>query len=195
MDQPNESLDPSKWVDMYGDYLFAFAKTRVKDYEYAKDLVQDTFLAAIPKVDSFKGGSSIKTWLTAILKNKIIDSYRKKKVEFVSSDFTYSENTGIDFFDDLGRWNASYKPLEIQLVENNSLENKDLQKILKDCFEKLPSMWRMVFILKNVDEEKSSLICKEMNITPSNFWVIIHRAKLSLRECIVKADPIKPVLV
>jgi len=72
------TLNPHNWVSAHADYLYSFAITRLNDEEQAKDLVQETFLAALQKVNNFEGKSSERTWLTAILKNKIIDVYRKK---------------------------------------------------------------------------------------------------------------------
>jgi RNA polymerase sigma-70 factor (ECF subfamily) len=188
MDVKSSSLEPQKWVESYGDYLFSYARTRVNDVEYAKDLVQETFLSALSKIESFKGNSSIRTWLTAILKNKIIDGYRKKSIPTVSNDILDWVNKRIDFFDKEGGWSESNKPLELGFEDEKALENKDLKRILNLCFEKLPDTWRMVFIMKHVEDEKSSNICKELKITPSNFWVIIHRAKLSLRDCLQKNE-------
>jgi len=188
MEIKTASLDPHTWVETHGDYLFSFARARVKDAEYAKDLVQETFLSALSKVDGFQGKSSIRTWLTAILKNKIIDGYRKKSLVTVSNDLVNWENASTDFFGSDGKWTAEAKPVEFGVEDASALENKDIQRILKLCFDKLPDMWRMVFVMKHVDEEKSDIICKEMKITPSNFWVIIHRAKLSLRDCLQKND-------
>ena len=71
-------LNPRQWVAAHADYLYAYAITRINDEEQAKDLVQETFLAALEKVNNFEGKSSERTWLTAILRNKIIDVYRKK---------------------------------------------------------------------------------------------------------------------
>ena len=182
--------EPKEWVKTYGDYLYAFALPRVKDGEYAKDLVQETFLSALSKIDGFQGKSSVKTWLTAILKNKIIDGYRKKKIETVYSDLNNPEGGPMDFFDSNGGWDENHKPSPFPFETQDSLENKDLQTYLKFCFEKLPQVWRMVFIMKNIDEEKSDFICKEMNLSASNFWVIMHRAKLALRECLQKSGTV-----
>jgi RNA polymerase sigma factor (sigma-70 family) len=71
-------LDPHKWVDNYADYLYAYAISRINDEEQARDLVQEVFLAALERADKFEGKSTERTWLTAILKNKIVDIYRKR---------------------------------------------------------------------------------------------------------------------
>jgi len=183
----DSALDPKQWVDTHGDYLFSFARARVKDVEYAKDLVQETFLSALAKRDGFKGQSSIRTWLTAILKNKIIDGYRKRSIETVSNE-SVNWDTSVDFFETNGGWSEKTRPIAFGFEDEKALENKDLKRILEFCFDKLPEMWRMVFVMKHIDDEKSNHICKELKITPSNFWVIIHRAKLSLRDCLQKNE-------
>ena len=70
-------LNPEKWVSLYADYLFNYAIGRINDRDLAKDLVQDTFFSALKAKNNFKGESSERTWLIAILKRKIIDYYRK----------------------------------------------------------------------------------------------------------------------
>ena len=85
-------LNPEVWLDEYGDSLYRFALARINDSAIAEELVQDTFLAALKSVDNFKGQSSVKTWLIAILKHKIIDHFRKKKLEKASDDIdTFSD--------------------------------------------------------------------------------------------------------
>ena len=103
----------SKWIDSYADNMFNYAYVRVRNRETAKDLVQDTFLSALQSLDSFRGESSEKTWLYSILKNKIIDHYRKK-----ASDKTVAF-PGVDglseldlYFDEEGEWKVSVRPLE-----------------------------------------------------------------------------------
>jgi RNA polymerase sigma factor (sigma-70 family) len=121
------SVHPHTWVKMHADYLYAFAVKRVSDEDLARDLVQDTFLAALQKVESFEGQSSERTWLTAILKNKIIDVYRKKSQVIVSSGITNAEKDQQDFFHEDGHWNQAFRPVELG-IEENYFENKELNR-------------------------------------------------------------------
>ncbi|NIR14014.1 MAG: hypothetical protein GWN86_08695, partial [Desulfobacterales bacterium] len=73
-----QTLDPEAWVDQYGDYLYRYAISRIHEPAVAEDLVQETLLAALQGKEGFKGRSSEKTWLTGILKYKIVDYIRKK---------------------------------------------------------------------------------------------------------------------
>ena len=69
-------IDPSIWVDEYGDYLFRYAKSRLRDPNAAEEVVQETFLAGVRYSEQFAGKSSELGWLTGILKRKIIDYVR-----------------------------------------------------------------------------------------------------------------------
>jgi RNA polymerase sigma-70 factor (TIGR02943 family) len=180
-------LKPQNWVSTHADYLYAFARARIADEEQAKDLVQETFLAALQRVDKFEGKSSERTWLTAILKNKIIDVYRKKSSVVPSTLLTDSERDQNDFFNaEDGHWNTQYAPKPIGFEDSNPLENKELKGILKQCMEKLPPLWLSVFTMKHIDDETSDSVCAELKLSSSNFWVIIHRTKLNLRACLQK---------
>ncbi|WP_412465425.1 sigma-70 family RNA polymerase sigma factor [Pedobacter sp. KLB.chiD] len=179
------NLHPLSWVEKYADYLFGFAISRTRDENAAKDLVQDTFLAALQKLDEFKGNSKEKTWLTAILKNKIADFYRKRS----SNSLTVMSigNEWNDFFDAAsGHWTEKDYPRTFDLDASNPLMMKELGNILNDCLAKLPGLWFSVFSMKHIDDLSSELICKELKLTNANFWVIMHRTKVNLRACIQK---------
>ncbi len=185
-------LNPEKWIDSYADYLYSFAYNRVNDEETAKDLVQETFLSALKARDGFKGEASEKTWLVSILKRKIIDLYRKNAAHPQQS-FEESEQYKVaysHYFTETGfikgEWNKAHAPKPWNVSEKNSIEQKEFKYILGQCLSKLPKMWSSVFSLKYMDEEESESICKELEITSSNYWVIIHRAKLQMRECLEK---------
>src|SRR5580693_110981 len=110
----NNLLNPHQWVAAHADYLYAYAISRINDEEQAKDLVQEAFLAALQKTGSFEGRSSERTWLTAILKNKIIDAYRKKSSGLRSTETAAAEQEQNEFFDqDTGHWLKAHGPVEI----------------------------------------------------------------------------------
>jgi RNA polymerase sigma-70 factor (TIGR02943 family) len=178
-------LQPEKWVDLYGDYLYNFAISRIYDPEVCEDLVQDTFLSAVKGKDGFLGKSTEKTWLTAILKRKVIDYYRKnsrnKEVKMLDRDDTFQVE-GIM----AGHWNEGQEPMEWSYDEPSLLENSEFFGTLRGCLSKLPPRWAAVFSMKEMDEMETEDVCKELGITPSNLWVMMHRAKVQLRKCIEK---------
>ena len=180
-------LNPHQWVNAHADYLYAFAISRINDEEQARDLVQDTFLAALEKAENFEGNSSERTWLTAILKNKIIDVYRKKSSGLKNIEIKVAEEEQEDFFDrDSGHWVFEHGPKEFGIEDKDHIINKEFEQILQKCLQKLPVLWKAVFTMKHIEEEPTDTICAELKVTSSNFWVIIHRAKLNLRACLQK---------
>lgn len=172
------------WVNSYGDMLYRYALPRVQDADTAKDLVQDTFLAAWRNRDGFKGEISEKNWLFTILKNKIIDHFRKAATRLTGrlSDTT-EENT---YFDDNDHWGKAAYPQDWHTGGAAYIEQKEFYAILNACQNKLKALQHMVFTMKYLEDMDSEAICKELGITPSNFWVLIHRAKLNLRACLEK---------
>ena len=186
-------LHPDKWVDLYGDYLFSLAVMRTGNNELAEDLVQETFLSAIRAKETFKGNSNEKTWLTAILKNKIIDHYRKKDILKNAEDYLADTQQSFhnSFFsssqDNFGHWTKESSPQEwANEAADASVNYKEFFKILRSCIDKMPSRLVPVFLSRFLDEEDAEVICKEFNISTSNYWVIIHRAKVLMRSCLEK---------
>lgn len=174
----------NKWVQLYTTDLFSWAKYKVSDDELARDFVQDTFLVAVEKYEGFKADSSPKTWLFSILNHKIIDFYRKKVKQPVSKDM----DSFATFFDANGDWRENSKPNKWYDYENENhlLDDNDFQQILKFCMDELPEKWNACVKMKYLTEKNGDEICQELDITPSNFWQIVHRAKLQLRDCIEK---------
>ncbi len=183
------SLDPSKWVELYSDYLYRFAYYRVNNDELAQDLVQDCFLAALKAVETYKGQASEKTWLVSILKNKIIDHYKKASTRNESplQLNTYNAPSYDYFFDKeaKGHWKGDTKPKDWAATENN-FDTKEFYNTLEKCLAQLPEKWKGVFTMSLLDDAEAKSVCKEFDISSSNFWVIIHRAKLQMRACLEK---------
>ncbi|MBN2637708.1 MAG: sigma-70 family RNA polymerase sigma factor [Bacteroidales bacterium] len=181
----SSDLNPSSWVDTHGDYLYNYAWSRVQSKELAEDLVQDTFVSALNSLESFRRESAVRTWLLSILRRKVVDHYRKKSTQnekdisgFVSP---FEDAKGVE-----GHWILERAPKDWNLDNYNPLRNEEFQKMIELCLSLLPEKWRSVFVLKVMEEVESSVICKELGCTSSNFWVILHRARLQLRECVEK---------
>lgn len=185
-------LDIGKWVLLHGDYLFSLAKYKLNDDDLAKDMLQETFFAAIKAKDGFRGDSSERTWLARILNNKIIDYYRSRKKEIPMSEYLSATNRAFNepYFDtnpaEFGHAKPAAFPQIAGMGSDDNINQAELKKALYDCIEKLPTTLSHVFLMKHVFEEKPDIICKHFNITSSNYWVIMHRAKLLLRTCLSK---------
>ena len=182
------TLNCDSWVDKYTDQLFSFAFYKVGKKEEAEDLVQETFLSAYKGRETYNGSSSEKTWLMAILKNKIIDYYRKPKVTDSFSSYLDQTEESFEhsFFDqdNYGRWSEKVEDNYFSKAADGYRISKEFQRFLGICLEKMPTKLRAVFVSKYIDEEKTENICKEHDITPSNYWVIIFRSKTILRTCL-----------
>lgn len=177
---------PEEWVDKYGDYLFRFALLRLHDQQSAEDMVQETFLAALKGYDSFLGKSSERTWLVGILKRKIIDHYRKNS-RFVSLKTEDEVKTLPDFIDNgkrQGRWRESFAPQSWEENPDNAMEQAEFRLVLQRCINGLTKKLGVLFTMREIDNKNTEEICKELNISASNLWVMLHRARTQLRRCL-----------
>lgn len=172
--------DPSHWMDEYGDYLFRFAMSRLRDRNSAEDVVQETLVSALKNVGQFQGQSSEQAWLVGILKNKIVDVYRRKGREpagFGGDSADISER----LFDQHGSWKKEIRAAIRYSLD--SLDRTEFWQVLKRCLSGLPSRQADVFTLRVMDEVTADEICKELDISSNNYWVILHRARLQLASC------------
>jgi RNA polymerase sigma-70 factor (ECF subfamily) len=193
LDQNTNSTNQiiKSWVEDYTDTLYSWAFYKVSDQQTAEDLVQETFLAACKYYKNFKGKSKPKTWLFSILNNKIIDHYRKKSRNPIINESHFDKEGGSIIektFDGDGYWKEEKRPekWDIKEEETNLLDNGAFNEVLQHCMAKLPSQWGMAVQLKYLQEKDGKDIGQELGISTSNYWQIIHRAKLSLRECLEK---------
>jgi RNA polymerase sigma-70 factor (TIGR02943 family) len=180
----NETI--SQWVNEYADEMFRYTYSKVSKQEVAEDIVQNTFLAACQSFSNFRKESSAKTWLFSILKNKIIDYYRSAYKRTETLNYQDKENAfEAYFFSEDDHWKNENEP-RVWNSDEHLLDNADFNFTLNNCIEKLPSKWSLAIQLKYIDDKDSSDICKDLEITSSNYWQILHRAKLQLRECLEK---------
>ena len=179
--------DPERWVELYGDYLFKYALLRLRDAAKAEDAVQETFLAALKGGKSFAGRSAEKSWLVGILKNKIYDYYRKasRETSFTDLEFYADEESERFVADGLGKdgWIHTAGPQEWP-NPGESLDNERFWQTFRDCSEKLPKNIAAAFNLRELDGIEAREICALLNISESNLWVMLHRARMALRRCL-----------
>lgn len=170
-----------EWLNAHGDYLYRFALARLHDAHLAEDAVQETFLAAI-KNPNFAEQSSPRTWLTGILKHKIIDTMRKGQREIAVTDLVDDTDADMnEFFNASGHW--AEKPIAWNMP-SDALEQKQFLGILENCMDKLPKKLAALFLMRDVHETDNEEICKELQITATNAWVMLYRARMSLRKCL-----------
>ncbi len=185
--------DPPQWLARFGDELYRFALRRVTEDAAAQELVQDTFVSALEALDAFRGQASERTWLFAILKRKIIDHYRRlARSPFVPLGLAPDQQPEAEFFRPAdGHWREDQYPSPWAVGGDEgrgdaALEQQEFRQVLKSCQERLSPQHLAVFVLRFVEELPAEDICQELNLSPSNYWVIVHRAKLHLRRCLEK---------
>ncbi len=167
-------------IEQHRPYLLRYALIQLRNPEQAEDAVQETLLAALLGRDRFAGGSTLKTWLTGILKHKILDVLRRKSREQSLAPPDDDPATEAMFKSD-GHWQEM--PANWGNPEE-ALANREFWEIYELCARLLPERTARVFLLREVMELTTEEICQECEITPTNLWVILHRARLALRECL-----------
>lgn len=185
---PTWNLDPTTWVDEHGDSLYRFAFMRLRDGSLAEDAVQETLLSAIQSVGSYTGKASERTWLIGILKHKIIDHYRKnnKQVQLTDED---TDLSGTERFFERpdkwsGHWSIPLRPVDPEQSPEQVMERGEFWDVMKACLSALPDRVANVFTLREMDGMTSDEICEALGLSSSNFWVIMHRARMQLRRCV-----------
>ena len=175
--------DFSSQIHSHRGYLLRVAALQLRNDELAEDVVQDTLLAALQGKAGFSGRSSLKTWLTGILKHKIVDAIRKKVREPVTAPL--EEESQLDdfdaLFDGVGHWAnppANWGDPEAEL------SRREFFDVVEFCLDKLPPNTARVFMMREVMELDGPEICKELSITSTNLWVILYRARVALRLCL-----------
>lgn len=173
--------DSLAWLAEHGDYLFRVARRQLHSDALAEDAVQETLLAALSAHTRFAGGSSPRTWLTGILKHKIVDIVRKRVREVEAPTDADGNEQWEQLFRDDGHWAEPVRPWR---TPHSALELGRLRQALADCTERLKPAMAQVFSLREVAGMETEDICKELGISTTNCWVLLHRARLFLRACL-----------
>lgn len=184
--EPGLFADPDAWLEKHGDALFRYAMLQLRDATLAEDAVQETLLAALEARSRFSGKSSERTWLTGILKHKIIDLIRRSSRETGFENIDEQAASGLDdltdtLFDERGEWVAA--PHDWGNPET-VLEQKRFREIFALCMKSLPPQLAMIFSLREISGMATEEICKDLAITSTNSWVMLYRARLGLRQCL-----------
>jgi RNA polymerase sigma-70 factor (TIGR02943 family) len=177
-------LNPEMWIDQHSDFLYQYALLRLaNNTQLAEDFVQETFLSALKSASKFEGKSSLRTWFVSILKNKIIDYYRKNKDNIIEQT-SFRNEEFIESGAQQGQWKTEFAPADWDKNPDKIFEQKEFYNILNKCLNGLPKNLSSVFVLKELDSLETEKICKELSISSSNLWVILHRARMQLRRCL-----------
>lgn len=180
-------LDPERWVEGHCDSLYRYALARVANPETAKDLVQETLLAAWRSAERFAGRASERTWLLRILRNKLVDHYRKPRPEFPAEGINeLAELEARQFVQSglhKGGWTSLGSPSHWQDAAE-CMQKAEFWEVVHRCVGKLPPSAAHVFVMREVDGDSTDEICSTLNINRNHLGVLLHRARLALRRCL-----------
>ena len=182
---PPSPTDFRRKIEDLRPYLLRYATLQLRDTAAAEDAVQDALLAALSAEASFAGRSNLRTWLTGILKHKIVDTIRRQIRDRPASEQESSGDEGEfdSLFDRRGHWEEA--PDAWQQPEG-SLQQKQFLVALEACLRALPERTARVFMMREHLGLETSEICKELGITTTHCWVMLHRARMALRLCLEK---------
>lgn len=169
----------------HGRYLYRYALQQVRDAERARDLVQDTFVAALEGDASFQGRSAVRTWLVGILKHKIADSFRERTRAPVSIDSLADADaaTGTEVAERLaGAAPAALEPL-------NVVARRRFWEACQTRLERMPAQAARAFLMADVLGHDSAQVCHTLGITSANLWTTLHRARRRLQQ---ELAPLRP---
>lgn len=175
-------------IESHRPYLMRYALAQLRDAQLAEEAVQEALVAALESIGTFGGKSTLRTWLTSILRFKVIDLQRKAVAERVQVPLDEERESGDeawmdDLFDESGHWREA--PQSWANPEA-SLEQRRFWEVFERCLGRLPDTAGRVFFQREVLGEETANICKAEGITASNCWVILHRARITLRACLEK---------
>lgn len=174
-------MDFSSQVEALRPQLLRFARTQLRNDAWAEDAVSETLLAALEKPQSFAGQSQLKTWLVGILKHKVVDQLRRHSREATVLTSDDGEDLDESLFLPDGHWREA--PRDWGNPEA-AFGQRQFFEVLEACVERLPPAQGRVFMMREWLELETGEICKELNISSTNLWVLLHRARLRLRECL-----------
>lgn len=175
---------PDRWLNDHGDALYGFAFVRLRDREAAEDVVQETLLAAWRARENFAADSSERTWLIGILKHKLADYWRRSaRKPSESLDAAADDNLIEEIFDMArgGHWRVAPSAWG---DPDAALEQQQFWQVLSDCVGALPPAQARAFSLCELDGMKGEDACKALGVAATNLWVMLHRARLRLRQCL-----------
>ncbi len=181
-EQSQNTLNPAEWLDRHGDTLYRYAMSRLRDPEAAEETVQETFMAGLRARDQYSGKGSEGAWLLGICKRKVIDHVRRRS----RPDAAVGGDLGTDpseaMFDAKGNWKI--KPGVVRGCPVCAMSRDEFWQAFRECLQQLSQRQADAFTLRELDNLASEEICKELKISTSNLWVLLHRARLGLTQCL-----------
>lgn len=183
---PHGWINDSAFLEDLRRKMVKFASQQLYDSHLAEDAVQEALIGAMKNSQKFTGRAAFKTWVFAILKNKIADTLRQRHRLVEASQFLHADEEDENFqelFDRKGFWHMDERPQEWANPEK-AIKDAEFWRIFEACLDHLPGQQGRAFMMREFIELDSNEICAALNLSVSNLNVILHRARLRLRECL-----------
>ena len=172
------SRDPETLEAIVRDYLpqvVRAARAAGLAPHEADDAAQTTFVTFLEKADTFEGRSHVRTWLFGILFRKIMEMRRVRGRDRQTDDI---DDVMESRFDAHGSWSKPPRPADAEIYARQVREG------IGECLDAATSKQRMAFVLREVEGLPTDEICKILDITDTNFGVLLYRVRNRLRECL-----------
>lgn len=180
--------EAERWLDEHGNALYSFALLNLRNQEQAEDAVQETLLAALQARERYSGSSSIRTWLIGILKHKIMDEFRRQARNNAAApdpEETAWENAEMERVDQNfvadGHWQHA---LSRWGDPESGVYDEQFWSLIEQCLDALSPRSARLFTLREIWETETDVVCAELSISANNLWTMLHRARLSMRQCL-----------
>jgi len=186
-DSDNENRgtpDPATWVDRYGNDLYRYAYARLRDVHATEEAVQDTLLAGVQHIQQLRDLRKEKSWLLSILSRKIVDLIRRRNRQKRLDAMVHNDPLVEQFLDTFGAVDVSLVP--IKLDPSTLAQHNELRSIIVECLKVLPQKQADAFTLRELEELGAEEICETLQISKSNLWVLLHRARIRIAECLLE---------
>jgi RNA polymerase sigma-70 factor, ECF subfamily len=180
----NPSIDDPAWpnqLEAFRPYLMRFARARINDFHLAEDLVQETLLAALAGRAAFNGRSSLRTWLTSILKYKVIDVYRRNAAESPLIPPTCAEEDETALTDQVLHEAAAAESRDGFTDPARQIERQQQAANLMSAVRNLPPQQRDAFVLVHMHGYSGAEAASRVGVSHANLWVILHRTRKHLQ--------------
>jgi RNA polymerase sigma-70 factor (TIGR02943 family) len=184
--QETAVLTDEKFLENLRLQMLKFATLQLSDSHLAEDAVQEALIGALRNAKTFAGQAALKTWIFAILKNKIADVLRQKQRLVYAGSLRQEDEEKEDFselFNQKGMWQPDERPAGWGNPQD-ALHQSQFWLTFETCLEGLPGQQARVFMMREFIELDSDEICSTVGISTSNLNVMLHRARLRLRECL-----------
>lgn len=175
-DHARQNVD--RLVREHAEMLYNYALMRVGKREWAEDMVQETLLAALQGWEQFAGNSSERTWLIGILRHKILDFFRRHH----GPDEVDDQPWRTEYFDESRHWKEKPSPWNADPVA--VAENREFVQVLHGCLRELSRIMAEAFVMRELEGMSCEEVCKHLQISETNLWVRLHRARLQLGRCL-----------